>query len=42
MNWGWDKADELGYDLFLDAMPYGRTLYEANGFTYIKDNLNRL
>lgn len=40
MNWGFDKADELGYDFFLDATPYGRPLYEANGFTYIEENLN--
>ncbi|KAK8014811.1 hypothetical protein PG990_008107 [Apiospora arundinis] len=32
MNWGMKKADELGFDFYLDSTPYGRPLYEANGF----------
>ncbi|KAI1445422.1 acyl-CoA N-acyltransferase [Annulohypoxylon stygium] len=40
MDWGMKKADELGYDFFLDSTPYGRPLYEANGFVYIEENVN--
>ncbi|KAI8630811.1 acyl-CoA N-acyltransferase [Xylariaceae sp. FL1651] len=40
MDWGMKKADELGVDFFLDSTPYGRPLYEANGFTYIEENIN--
>lgn len=27
-------------DIFLDSTPYGRPLYEVNGFEYIEENLN--
>lgn len=40
MNWGMAKADELGYDLFLDSTPYGRPLYEANGLILVEENFN--
>lgn len=37
MDWGIRKADELGYDIFLESTPYGRSLYEANCFKYIEE-----
>ncbi|KAI0384886.1 acyl-CoA N-acyltransferase [Hypomontagnella monticulosa] len=40
MDWGMKKADEMGVDFFLDSTPYGRPLYEANGFVYIEENVN--
>jgi len=40
MDWGLKKADELGFDFYLDSTPYGRLLYEANGFRYIEENVN--
>jgi GNAT superfamily N-acetyltransferase len=40
MNWGKKKADEMNVDLYLDSTPYGRPLYEANGFEYIEENVN--
>ncbi|RWA11186.1 hypothetical protein EKO27_g3897 [Xylaria grammica] len=40
MDWGIKKADEKGVDFYLDSTPYGRPLYEANGFTYIEENIN--
>ncbi|RYO78152.1 hypothetical protein DL766_009344 [Monosporascus sp. MC13-8B] len=40
MDWGKNKADELGLEFFLDSTPYGRPLYEANNFVYIEENLN--
>lgn len=40
MDWGLKKAEELGYNFFLDSTPYRRPLYEANGFAYIEENLN--
>ncbi|KAI1361536.1 acyl-CoA N-acyltransferase [Xylaria arbuscula] len=40
MDWGIKKADEMGVDFYLDSTPYGRPLYEANGFTYIEENVN--
>ncbi|KAK7738453.1 hypothetical protein SLS53_005972 [Cytospora paraplurivora] len=40
MDWGLKKADELQYDFYLDSTPYGRPLYEANGFIYLKENVN--
>ncbi|KAK8128866.1 hypothetical protein PG984_009974 [Apiospora sp. TS-2023a] len=39
MDWGMKLADEMGFDLFLDSTPHGRSLYEANGFRYIEENL---
>ncbi|KAI0100860.1 acyl-CoA N-acyltransferase [Nemania sp. FL0031] len=38
MDWGNNKADELGLELFLDATAMGRPLYEANGFIRIQEN----
>lgn len=40
MEWGIKKSDETGMDFYLDSTPYGRPLYEANGFTYIEENVN--
>lgn len=40
MNWGMNKADELGFDFFLDSTPHGRGLYEANKFVCVEENLN--
>ncbi|KAI3390600.1 hypothetical protein diail_9101 [Diaporthe ilicicola] len=40
MDWGLEKAKVLGYDFYLDSTPYGRPLYEANGFSYIEENIN--
>ncbi|KAI2631806.1 acyl-CoA N-acyltransferase [Hypoxylon sp. NC1633] len=40
MNWGMKKADEMGVDFYLDSTPYGRPLYEANGFEYLEENVN--
>ncbi|GAW13466.1 hypothetical protein ANO14919_028520 [Xylariales sp. No.14919] len=40
MDWGIKKADEKGVDFYLDSTPYGRPLYEANGFAYIEENIN--
>ncbi|KAF5872967.1 putative gnat family protein [Botrytis fragariae] len=40
MNWGMKKADELGYEFLLDATPYGRPLYDVNGFVYVEENIN--
>lgn len=40
MDWGLAKAKELGFDFYLDSTPYGRPLYEANGFSYIEENTN--
>ncbi|KAK9776460.1 putative N-acetyltransferase domain-containing protein [Seiridium cardinale] len=40
MDWGIKKADEMGVEFFLDSTPYGRPLYEANGFEYIEENVN--
>ncbi|KAI3327524.1 acyl-CoA N-acyltransferase [Xylariaceae sp. AK1471] len=40
MDWGIKTADEMNVDLFLDSTPYGRPLYEANGFEYIEENVN--
>ncbi|TGO17540.1 hypothetical protein BTUL_0016g00030 [Botrytis tulipae] len=39
MNWGMKKADELGYEFLLDATPYGRPLYDVNGFVYVEENI---
>ncbi|KAK6854640.1 hypothetical protein PG995_009733 [Apiospora arundinis] len=40
MKWGMKKADELGFDFYLNSTPYGRPLYEANGFRYLEENVN--
>ncbi|KAI2625648.1 hypothetical protein GGR54DRAFT_637427 [Hypoxylon sp. NC1633] len=39
LDWGIKKADELGLELFLDATPMGRPLYEKNGLVLIKKNV---
>jgi len=38
IQWGCDKADRDGIDVFLDATPVGRPLYERFGFETVKDN----
>ncbi|CAJ2500591.1 Uu.00g034440.m01.CDS01 [Anthostomella pinea] len=40
MDWGIKEADKLGSEFFLDSTPYGRPLYEANGFVYVEENVN--
>ena len=40
MQWGTQKADEMGLEMWLDATVYGRPLYTKHGFVYI--NKNRL
>ncbi|KAH8652627.1 acyl-CoA N-acyltransferase [Tricladium varicosporioides] len=40
LNWGIKKADDLLYDFFLESTPYGRPLYEANGFAYVEEYVN--
>lgn len=42
LDWGVNKADELGLDIFLDSTPQGRPLYEVNGFTYVEENVTEL
>ncbi|KAI0112241.1 acyl-CoA N-acyltransferase [Nemania sp. FL0031] len=39
MDWGMKRADELGLELFLDATPPGKPLYEANGFLFVEENV---
>lgn len=41
LDWGMKKADELGLDVFLDATPPGKPLYEANGFICLKENITK-
>lgn len=40
MDWGIKKADEMEVDFYLDSTPYGKPLYEVNGFEYIEENVN--
>ncbi|CAI6093881.1 unnamed protein product [Clonostachys chloroleuca] len=37
LQWGIDKADELGLEIFLEATPSGKLFYEANGFIVIEE-----
>jgi hypothetical protein len=39
MNWGMAKADEMGVEMFLDATPVGRPLYDTNGFIVVEENV---
>ncbi|KAI0444452.1 acyl-CoA N-acyltransferase [Xylaria telfairii] len=41
LDWGIKKSYETNMDIFLDSTPYGRPLYEANGFEYIEENLTK-
>lgn len=34
-----EKADELALEIFLDATPPGKPLYEANGFVCVEENV---
>ncbi|KAI1826380.1 hypothetical protein F4861DRAFT_105195 [Xylaria intraflava] len=36
LNWGMNKADQMGVDLFLDATPVGKPAYDANGFRVLE------
>ncbi|RWA11667.1 hypothetical protein EKO27_g3424 [Xylaria grammica] len=40
IDWGIKKSNKTGLDIFLDATPYGRPLYEVNGFEYVEENVN--
>ncbi|KAI1149591.1 acyl-CoA N-acyltransferase [Nemania diffusa] len=40
LSWGIKKSAEMKVDLYLDSTPYGRALYEANGFEYVEKNTN--
>ncbi|KAI0202608.1 acyl-CoA N-acyltransferase [Astrocystis sublimbata] len=40
MNWGIEKSQEMHLDIYLDSTPYGRPLYEVNGFDYVEENPN--
>lgn len=35
MEWGVQKAEELGLEMWLEASPYGKRLYEQQGFTSV-------
>ncbi|KAJ3454635.1 hypothetical protein MRS44_013235 [Fusarium solani] len=40
MDWGKQKADEMGVEMWLDATEYGVPVYKKHGFTIV--NVNRL
>ncbi|KAJ4128310.1 hypothetical protein NW754_002302 [Fusarium falciforme] len=40
MDWGKQKADEMGVEMWLDAIEYGVPVYKKHGFTIV--NINRL
>ncbi|EEU33988.1 uncharacterized protein NECHADRAFT_55801 [Fusarium vanettenii 77-13-4] len=40
MDWGKQKADEMGVEMWLDATKYGVPVYKKHGFTIV--NVNRL
>ncbi|KAK3687730.1 hypothetical protein B0T22DRAFT_405620 [Podospora appendiculata] len=40
MDWGKGQADTLGLEMFLESTPYGRPLYEKNGFVLIEEYVN--
>ncbi|KAI0156511.1 acyl-CoA N-acyltransferase [Xylariaceae sp. FL1272] len=39
MEWGFRQADDLGLDIFLDATPVGKPLYDRNGFVSVEENV---
>ncbi|KAK2600554.1 hypothetical protein N8I77_010079 [Diaporthe amygdali] len=39
LDWGMNRADELGLEFFLDATPQGKPLYDANGFIVVEENV---
>ncbi|KAH9894585.1 acyl-CoA N-acyltransferase [Xylariomycetidae sp. FL2044] len=39
LNWGMDKADEMGVEMFLDSTPVGKPLYEANKFQVVAETV---
>ncbi|KAI1350314.1 hypothetical protein F5Y01DRAFT_159301 [Xylaria sp. FL0043] len=36
LNWGMNKADEMGVEMFLDSTPVGKPVYEANDFHVVE------
>ncbi|KAI1424923.1 acyl-CoA N-acyltransferase [Xylaria sp. FL1777] len=42
MDWGMKQADALELELFLDATPHGKPLYEKNGFICIEENVTNV
>lgn len=38
MNWGKQKADEMGVEMWLDATKYGVPVYLKHGFTVVGVN----
>ena len=39
LSWGMNKADEMGVEMFVDASPVGKPLYEANNFVCLKEHI---
>lgn len=39
LDWGIKKADELGLEIFLEATPPSKPLFEKQGFVVIKENI---
>lgn len=39
LDWGIAKADETGLEMFLDATPQGKPLYDVNGFVCVEENV---
>lgn len=37
MEWGKQKADEMGLEIFVESSEDGRAMYEAHGFQVIKN-----
>lgn len=37
VKWGVDRADEMGGEAFLEATPFGRHMYEQNGFQVMEE-----
>jgi hypothetical protein len=37
VQWGIDKADELGFDAIVESSVFGKGLYEKNGFEFRKN-----
>lgn len=37
LNWGLEKADELGLETFLESTECGKELYAKNGFTLLHE-----
>jgi GNAT superfamily N-acetyltransferase len=37
VKWGADQADQMGGEAFVESTPFGRRLYEQNGFQVMED-----